>query len=158
MSKNDFEIEYIKVQKKLFAIALSILRKVDLAEEAVSIAVLKAYQKKNSLRKPEYFQTWIVKILLRSCYDLQKQNKFVNYQELHEEDLSVFDKYEYEFFCFITNLNKKEKEIVVLRYFYQLQLDEIAKILSKPLSTVKSCLYRSLKKLEEEISDERQRL
>ena len=47
----------------------------------------------------------------------------------------------------IENLDPKDRAIVVLRFFEDRQLEEIAKILDENLSTVKSRLYRVMKKL-----------
>ena len=47
----------------------------------------------------------------------------------------------------IENLDPKDRAIVVLRFFEDRQLEEIAKILDENLNTVKSRLYRVMKKL-----------
>ena len=47
----------------------------------------------------------------------------------------------------IEQLDPKDRAIVVLRFFEDRQLEEIAKILDENLSTVKSRLYRVMKKL-----------
>ena len=46
----------------------------------------------------------------------------------------------------IENLDPKDRAIVVLRFFEDRQLEEIAKILDENLSTVKSRLYRVMEK------------
>ena len=44
-------------------------------------------------------------------------------------------------------LPKEDKAVVMLRYFEELKLEEISQILQENVSTVKSRLYRSIKKL-----------
>ena len=44
---------------------------------------------------------------------------------------------------------KSDREILTLRYFHQLSLEEISGVLSLPLSTVKSRLYRSLEAIKD---------
>ncbi len=55
-------------------------------------------------------------------------------------------------------LKEKEKAVVILRFFEEYRLEEIAKTLDEPLNTIKTILYRSLKKLklnlEEEYTDD----
>lgn len=47
----------------------------------------------------------------------------------------------------LDSLAKKDKAVVLLRYFEDKKLEEIAEILNENVSTVKSRLYRSMKKL-----------
>ena len=47
----------------------------------------------------------------------------------------------------LERLPLRDKVILELRYFEEMKLEEIAKITEEPISTVKSRLYRSLKKL-----------
>jgi RNA polymerase sigma-70 factor (ECF subfamily) len=53
----------------------------------------------------------------------------------------------------INTLEKKDRAVVVLRYFEDLKLEEIAEVLEENLSTVKSRLYRSMKKLRMELEE-----
>ena len=50
-------------------------------------------------------------------------------------------------------LGLEDKLVVELRYFEDMKLEEIAEILNENLSTVKSRLYRSLKKLRVRLSE-----
>ena len=50
-------------------------------------------------------------------------------------------------------LDEREKTIVVLRFFEDLKLDDIARILNENTSTVKTVLYRSLKKLRVRLTE-----
>ena len=51
-------------------------------------------------------------------------------------------------------MREKDKAIVVLRFFEDKTLEEIAEILEENISTVKSRLYRSMKKLRILLSDD----
>ena len=51
-------------------------------------------------------------------------------------------------------LPKQEKAIIVMKFFEDKKLEEIAEILNENLSTIKSRLYRSMKKLRIRLSDE----
>ena len=52
----------------------------------------------------------------------------------------------------LNEMEPKYKEIIVMRYFQDLKIDEIAEILDLNLNTVKSRLYKGLKKLKMEIT------
>ncbi len=47
----------------------------------------------------------------------------------------------------LDSLPEKDKAVVILRYFEDRKLEEIADILEENVNTVKSRLYRSIKKL-----------
>ena len=47
----------------------------------------------------------------------------------------------------IDGLEEQDKAVVILRFFEDMKLEEIAEILDENLNTVKSRLYRSIKKL-----------
>src|ERR687898_2685259 len=50
------------------AIAVRILRDVDLAEDAVQAALIKAWTELRSLRDPSRFEPWLHRILTNACY------------------------------------------------------------------------------------------
>ena len=51
----------------------------------------------------------------------------------------------------VDQLPAEERELIILRFYEDKQLSEIAEILQENLSTVKSRLYRTLRKLREEL-------
>ena len=54
----------------------------------------------------------------------------------------------------LDQLDARDKSVIILRYFEEYQLNEIADILEENISTVKSRLYRSLKKLRLQLEDD----
>ena len=50
-------------------------------------------------------------------------------------------------------LDEREKTVVVLRFFEDQKLDDIAKIMNENTSTIKTVLYRSLKKLKVRLTE-----
>ena len=44
-------------------------------EDAVQEALRRAWEKRGSLRNEEYFRTWVVRILLNVCHDIQREGK-----------------------------------------------------------------------------------
>lgn len=44
----------------------------------------------------------------------------------------------------LDKLNEKQKTVIILRYFEDMKLDDIASTLNMPVSTIKSILYRAL--------------
>ena len=48
-------------------------------------------------------------------------------------------------------MSNSDRAVIQLKYFEELKLDEIAKVLGENVSTIKSRLYRGLKKLKVEL-------
>ena len=81
----------------------------------------------------------------------------IHLEEYNQEKLSYNDTYaDIETRNLIKKLDRELREIVVLYYFEDFSVKEIAKILKIPEGTVKSRLSRARKKLEEKLLKENQ--
>ncbi len=147
--------EYEKQQKKLYLMALAILKNPHYAEDAVQEAALKAYNKYATLKDPSLFSTWITRILINECKMMLRKNKNISLyiDEIAEDNRVSFNHEQWRFFELISDLNEKEKNILILRYFYRMPLKDIAKTLYLPLSTVKTRLYRALETIRKDWSE-----
>lgn len=129
----------------------------DLAMDLVQDAVVKALQHWESLREPEAVRSWFYRILVRERLSFLRQNRRVIYlaeppeqiqssQESALEDREALQQA-------IDRLSPKLKTVVLLRFYEEMQLSEIAGITGNNLSTVKSRLYKGLKKLRESLQE-----
>lgn len=75
MTKQDFEQRVVAGQERLYRIARGYLRNECDCMDAVSEAILKAWHKLGSLRNAQYFDTWITRILIRECVNIQRRQK-----------------------------------------------------------------------------------
>lgn len=128
------------------------------AEDIVSQSIIKALSHIGSLKKSEYMKSWFFKILINTALSFLRKKKKVVY--LAHEDLDALgsssDRYQdNDVKEMVGKLPERYREIIILRYFEDFTLQEIARTLDMNLSTVKSHLYKALKlmKLEEEIKD-----
>jgi RNA polymerase sigma-70 factor (ECF subfamily) len=55
----------------------------------------------------------------------------------------------------MNNLPLLQQEVILLRYFHELSLDEISQILQVPVGTIKSRLSVGLQRLKERLTAER---
>ena len=53
----------------------------------------------------------------------------------------------------LDTLDEREKTVVMLRFFQDMKLSEISSITGESLSSVKSILYRSLRKLKVKLTE-----
>ena len=131
------------------------------ASDIVQNGAYKALRSCHTLKQPEYAQTWIYRIMLNECFSFLKHAKPYSYEEMEEEGFQdqayAEDRYEdIDLKRAIDQLEKKDKAVVILRFFEDRKLEEIAEILDENLSTVKSRLYRSLRKMRAALEDDRE--
>ena len=117
----------------------------DIVQEAAYRAILKS----ESLRNPEYADTWICRIIKNEAVRFLERYKgrTVTMEELPEEG-SEDQIEDLDLKQALTRLNNEERTIVVLKYFEEEKLTTIAQIMDLNLNTVKSRLYRAVEKLK----------
>lgn len=152
-------IDYIVTHKeKHYRIAYSYVKNKEDALDIVQDTIVKALKYKHTLHEPSYLNTWFIKILINNCKTyLQKQNRYIDVEDeiLENLDSPHMDTYRsFELEEALDKLSYTEKTIILLRYFEQLELKEVAKVMDKNLSTVKSTLYRALKKLKVQLEED----
>lgn len=146
-------INYILENKeKHYQIAYSYVRNQEDALDIIQDAIVKALKNEGSLKNKEYLGTWFCRILINTCKThLKKKNKYISIEEnIHFESIDTRQDEEQmiEIEEAIGQLPYNEKTIILLRYYEELELKEIASITSQNLSTVKSTLYRTIRKLK----------
>lgn len=143
---------YETVYKDMYRLAYYYLGNTQDAEDAVSEAVLKAYENFASLRREEAFRAWIFKILVNQCKGhLRKKNTKEPYELQVEPSYqpSLDDRTLTQ--DLLSGLSVEERQIVALTVFGGYKGEEIAKILNRRHSTIRSKYRRALKKLEQQI-------
>lgn len=133
----------------LYRVAFSILRNEEEIYDAISSTTIIVFEKISTLKKEEFFKTWLTKILINECYKIYNQNKKVVHLESYQQDeLTYKDKYvDLEIRTLIKSLDKDLQEIVMLYYFEDFSVKEISEIEKIPEGTVKSRLSRARKAL-----------
>lgn len=133
---------------KFYRLAYSYVHNQSDAMDIVQEGAYKAIYKSNLLSKPEYASTWIYRIMINETFTfLRKNNK--EFSDITEIDVPKTDSYmNFDLEKAIDSLDPIDKVIIQLRFFEDYKLEEIAEIIEENLSTVKSRLYRSLKKLK----------
>ena len=140
-------------QERFYRIAYSYTKNREDTLDIVHTAIVKAFQSYGTLRRTEYAQTWFYKILVNeSIAFLRKNRRVISLEDipvsLPTESPGDACKDEYiDLYAAIDKLSPDMKTIVLLRYFEGMKLEEIAAITSTNVNTVKTRLYRALKKL-----------
>ena len=148
MDKQTFQNNVLSSEDMLYRVSKSICFYESDCEDAVQQAILKAYEKLDSLREEKYFRTWIVRILINECYRVNKQKcREVTYAEYALTNKAVEDNYSFVFEE-IMKLPPKIRLVVQLYYVEDYSVNEIASILHIPPGTVKSRLSQGRTKLK----------
>ena len=148
------EARLIADYKKLYRLAYNYVHNENDALDIVQESAYKAIKNGHSLKKPQYVGTWIYRIVINESISFLRKHKQQTV-ELYEADGEVEDCYaDLDLRQALEQLEPLDKTVVVLRFFEGMQLNQIAQTLDENLSTVKSRLYRSLKKLKLSLADE----
>lgn len=142
---------------RYYRLAFSYVHNADDAGDIVQNGAYKAIRNSGSLKNQEYAATWIYRIILNEVFDFFRQRKMLSIEALEESgeaEPAGMDTYQdFDLRAALDALSLEDKLVVELRYFEDMKLEEIAEILDENLSTVKSRLYRSLKKLRVKLSE-----
>ncbi|MBT2645113.1 sigma-70 family RNA polymerase sigma factor [Bacillus sp. ISL-41] len=118
----------------------------------------KAFQAIGQLKNEQYFLTWLTRILIHCAYDvLKKRKKELPVEKLVElptnsdsklaENLDLMEA--------ITLLKAQHRTAIILFYYHDLAISEIARMMDIPENTVKTYLQRGRKELKNRLGGER---
>lgn len=155
MDKNSLEdqvAEYaIKYKENYYRLAYSYVRNVDDALDIVQESIYKAISSIGSLKNPNYIETWLYRIVINTSLDFLRKRKKVDVVDedvLINLDSGIVDNYsDIDLKEALDNLPDKYRSIVILRYFEDLKIEEIAEVLNENVNTIKTRLYKSIEKL-----------
>jgi RNA polymerase sigma-70 factor (ECF subfamily) len=117
----------------------------------VQEAIISAYESIHKVKNMDYVKTWFYRILVNKCLAECKQGqRSITSCELLEQTAS-YDEYHPEIidlYNAIARLEPQFKTVIILRYFEDMKIAEIAEILKSKESTIKSRINAAVKKIE----------
>lgn len=147
----------ISNKEKYYRVAYSYVKNADNALDIMQESVYKAILHIDSLQDISSINTWFYRIIVNTSIDfLRKQKKVIPVDDeiLESFVLEVNDKYEnFDLKRAMDNLPEKYRTVVILRYFEDLKIKEIAEIINENTNTIKTRLYKSLKLLRIKMND-----
>lgn len=152
--RHQVEEKLLTSYESMYRIAFTYVKNADDALDIVQDSAYKAIKNAKSVKQEEYIETWIYRIVMNCAVDFLKRNRkemaTESLEELHH--METTDKYmDFDTIRALDVLNEKERAVIILRFFEEKKLDEIAAVLGMNGNTVKSILYRSLQKLKAEL-------
>jgi RNA polymerase sigma factor (sigma-70 family) len=155
--------------QQLYATARLILRRDELAEDAVQEALVKAWTAIRGLRDPDRFDAWIYRLVVHACYRAARGERRRGVVEIHElpndsartrhsqpdtqGSVASRDQLERGF----RRLSPDQRAVLVTHFYLDLSDAEAALVLDIPTGTLKSRLNRATVALRAALeADERQ--
>lgn len=139
---------------KYYRLAYNYMKSEQDALDVVQESAYKAIRDCGQVKEQRYIGTWLYRIVVNTALDaLRRRGREVALEEWQEN--SWQPSYAgLELWEILDRLDEKERTVVVLRYFHDLKLEDIAGILGENVNTVKARLYRTLKKMRMELEPE----
>lgn len=141
-------------KRKLYGIAYSYLRNEADALEVLQDSVCKAWMKRAALKDRDAFLPWITRILINGCIDELKRKKRVlpHSHDAFEGTHEMVSIYKMDLEMALAHLKPKHRHVLTLKYYHDMTLSDIAKVLERPEGTVKTWLYQALKQVRKQIN------
>ena len=153
MTKDDFAVQIMDMKKTLYHVACGILRSEADREDAVQECILKAWEKRDSLKNDAAFRSWVTRILINECYDIcRRSSKIIVMDELPEAVAPEMDNRDLR--DAIGKLEDIYRLPILLFYVEGFSIREISRILQIPEGTVKSRLHAGRGKLRTMLGEE----
>ncbi|WP_367398123.1 RNA polymerase sigma factor [Paenibacillus sp. MSJ-34] len=139
----------------VFRSAYVLTKSKSLADDITQETFIKIYMKIGTLDRTKPIRPWIYKIMLNTARNMLRKQKWLvligqvpeTEDEVPVEETVLRDEASEELLREIERLPHKSKEIIMLHFYGELKLYEIAEILNIPIGTCKSRLNRALMSL-----------
>lgn len=143
------------LETRLYQTALGIVGTRQDAEDVWQSTVLQAWRNIRQLREP-HFKTWVTRILINEAKQVLRKGALVPkpYEfipEVASEDIDVPSKLMVH--ALLQDLPREQREVIILRFWLDLSLEEIAETVRVPLSTAKTRLYQGLANLKHRMKE-----
>jgi len=159
---------YAVTYQHTYNYAVHYLRNRDLAQDAVQETYILALKNIKNIKEPSLFVAWINQICFRSCYDLSRRNASGNFDidsellelvrdehpEHNPEENTADNDEKSRLNRAVNNLPFNEQQVIVMRYYNDMKLEDIADALRISRSSVKRYLNAAKERLAEIIRRE----
>ena len=153
MDKQEFARRVTQMQGSLYRVAASYLRGESDRLDAVAEAIARAWEKRGTLRDEALLSTWMTRILIRVCVDIQRRQKRMTPVDTLPETPTGEDS------CAalreaVDSLPQKLRTMVVLYYMEGYEVLEVARIMGTTKGAVCAGLSRAREKLRAMLGEE----
>jgi RNA polymerase sigma-70 factor (ECF subfamily) len=165
-SKSAYDRLMERYERLVFSVSVSYVRNTDDALDVTQNVFLRVYEKLDLYRGEGTFKAWLVRIAHNESISwLRKQKRNEDIDEFTpdmapsvgpEQELQVVKDERWKMLLGeIGRLNPKQQMAVTLRYFQEMPIRDIARVLECSEGTVKSLLFRGVDKLRNQMHSQR---
>ena len=146
--EKQFEDYIIEHKEAIYRLAYSYVKNPDDALDMVQESIYKGFLSLDSLKNPRAIKTWFYRIVVNTSLDFIRKSKreiIVDEEYLINNASGNSDSYsDIDLARALDKLPDNYRTIIILRYFEDLKLNEIAQILDININTIKTRLYKGL--------------
>ena len=155
MDKDAFATCVTAMQQSLYRVAASYLRGEADRLDAVCEAVARAWEKRGTLRDERLFATWLTRILIRECVNIQRrQRRTVPVDTLPEQAQEDESDAVRSLREAMETLPQRQRTMVVLHYMEDYDVREVARIMGTTRGAVCAGLSRARETLRRRIGED----
>jgi RNA polymerase sigma-70 factor (ECF subfamily) len=154
-----FELLIKQESDKLYKIAFLHVRNKEDALDVIQESVYKAFISIEKLKNPDFFSTWLVKILIRTAYRVLEQRKVLAFidddsiTDLLDKEVPEYEQ-QVDLSYAVSKLKNNYQTVIILFYYNDLSIRDISKTLDKPEGTIKTYLRRARLELKKMIGED----
>ena len=155
MTKENLGRLILESERQMYLTAKTILHNDQDCGDAIQEAIVKAFQKIDTLRQEKYAKTWLMRILINECYSLlRRESRYVSMEEIKESSSGeAEEKRDYSDLYSAVNSLKEELRIPVILYYGEdFSIREIAQILEITEGAVQKRLFRARMQLRDRLT------
>lgn len=160
-SQNDLESIFIKYNRLIYCYVYLFFYSKETAEDLAQETFIRAWKYRETYNSDKSsLKTWLITIARSLCFDYAKKRKYPT--ELPEEPVdnnnlekTVTEELLKEYiYSRLTLLSEIDKDLLILRFYNELAIEEIALVTGKTYDATKMALSRAFSKLKELINNE----
>ena len=152
MTDVDYMARVQAMERKLYRVAHALLWNDADCADAIQEAVVKGWLKRDSLRNPEWLETWLTRILINECHNIQRKSR-IKLLPL-DEQIGLTDSSDFvedvQLRDALRRLPEKYRLPLVMRCALDMSYDEIARALRIPRGAVKWRVEQGKKRVRRE--------
>lgn len=141
----------IKNKDDFYRLAFSYVKNSNDAIDILQDSIQKAISSKHKLKKEQSLKSWFYRIVVNTSLDfLRKQKRVIVVDEEIIQSYSPGQEDHYtniDLERSLESLPPKYRIVIILRYFEDLKIEEVADILQESPNTIKTRLYKALELL-----------
>lgn len=153
MDKTEFTAAVLSAEPTMYRVAKSMLQNEQDCADAAQQAILHAWERLDTLRRPQYFKTWLIRILINECTSLLRQRqRQAPYEPALAEAIPAASPADHsDLYDALMALDETLRLPVVLHYLEGFKTREVAQMLNIPEGTVKTRLRAARVQLRKDL-------